>query len=224
MFTKIVENSQLRFVICAALPCLGYGLMVLTKVSSRRADRVELAFRRATAAAVVSMVIMACWYGSLQEPMYDLSGSLILLYTLIRVGTAISDVLLEPTARTPTHKSVIRLIGGQLLVLCAVSLLMVYERVDPGVLQKPVVGHVLRFVRAKYEMVSLFGFVYLFLCAAIAGACGSAIQTKTLTVEQGGDWITNITVLQLAAMVAMQVALVSNVYSPGTFASISVSS
>lgn len=218
MLSTIVENSQLKFLTCAAIPCLGYGLTALSKPSSRKASRMELAFRRASAAAVVSAVVLVCWYGSLREPMYDLSAYLTLLYTLARVGTAVSDVLLEPSAKAPTRKSVLRLIGGHLVVLCAVSLAMVYERLDPTILNKPIVGHALRFMRAKYEMVSLAGFVYLFVCASIAGATGAAVHKKTLPVREEGDSMTNITVLQLAAMVGMQVALASNVYSPGTFA------
>ena len=73
-------------------------------------------------------------------------------------------------------------------------------------------------MRAKYEVVSLVGFVYLLVCAAIAGATGVAVQTKSLPVREEGDSMTNVTVLQLVAMVGMQIALVSNIYSPGTFA------
>ena len=218
MLTKIVENSQLKFLTCAAIPCLGYGLVALSKSSGRKANRVELGLRRASAGAVVSAVVLVCWHGSLQEPMYDLSAYLVLLYTLARVGTSVSDVLLEPSAKTPTRKSVLRLLGGHLLVLCAVSIALVYERIDPSILAKPIVGHMIRFMRAKYEVVSLVGFVYLLVCAAIAGATGAAVQTKSLPIREEGDSMTNVTVLQLVAMVGIQVALVSNIYSPGTFA------
>ena len=127
-------------------------------------------------------------------------------------------MLLESSAKTPTRKSVLRLLGGHLLVLCAVSIALVYERIDPSILAKPIVGHMIRFMRAKYEVVSLVGFVYLLVCAAIAGATGAAVQTKSLPIREEGDSMTNVTVLQLVAMVGIQVALVSNIYSPGTFA------
>ena len=45
------------------------------------------------------------------------------------------------------------------------------------------------------------------------------MHSKILPVEGVSDWMTNITVLELAAMTGLQIALASNIYSPGTFTS-----
>lgn len=220
MFNKIVNNSHLKFFLCMSFPCMGYAIMTSFKTDNRRTNRLELSFRRSTAASIVSTVVLLCWYPTLKEPMIDLVSYLILLYTLIRVGTGISDVIVEPTPRAPSRSSVLKLVGGHLIVLSVLALLFVYERFHPKILTTPVIGYLLRFLRAKYEAVSLMGFVYLLVCAAISGSAGALVHSKTLPVEGVSDWITNITVLEMVAMVGMQIALASNVYSPGTFTSI----
>lgn len=219
MFAKIVENSHLKLLLCVSLPCLAYGLMLASKISSRRANRMELSLRRASVGGLLSTAVLLCWFSRLKEPMIDLAGYMVTLYTLIRVGTGISDVIIEPTPRNASRKSVLRLIGGHLLVMSVLSLILVYERLDPSVLARPVMGHLLRFLRAKYEVVSLVGFVYLLLCAGISGAAGALVHSKMLPVEGVSDWITNVTVLELATMMGLQIALASNIYSPGTFTS-----
>jgi len=220
MLNKIVNNSHLKFFLCMSFPCIVYAIMTSIKTDSRRANRLELSFRRSTAASIVSTMVMLCWYPSLKEPMVDLVSYLILLYTLIRVGTGISDVIVEPTPRPPSRSSVLKLIGGHLMVLSVIALLFVYERFHPRILTLPVIGHLLRFLRAKYEAVSLMGFVYLLMCAGISGSAGALVQKKILPVENISDWITNITVLEMVGMIGMQIMLASNVYSPGTFTSI----
>lgn len=219
MFNKIVNNSHLKFFLCMSFPCLVYAIMTSVKTDNRRANRLELSFRRSTAASIVSTAVLLCWYPNFKEPMIDMVSYLILLYTFIRVGTGVSEVIIEPTPRAPSRSSVVKLIGGHLSVLGVIALFFVYERFHPGILTRPVIGHLLRFLRAKYEAVSLMGFVYLLMCAGISGCAGALVHNRTLPVEGVSDWIMNITVLEMVAMIGMQIALASNLYSPGTFVS-----
>ena len=85
MFAKIVENSHLKLILCVSLPCLGYGLMLGTKLSNRRANRLELSLRRSSAGAIVSTLVLLCWFAELKEPMIDLVGYMVMLLSLIHI-------------------------------------------------------------------------------------------------------------------------------------------